>query len=172
MKYFLRELSVVIFLLIFSAGCENTEVNNLKDNNDKLRKDSLLAEQKLNEANAKIRELEIEKENNRPKKVFVNVEVDKFKSDSRKWDVSGAPDIQGGVHINGKTKLFKDKKDSFTTGLEIDNVLLRKGDVIKISLYDKDFAANDLICEGGIEFKGIYHIEEKIGSATISIDIK
>jgi len=170
MKQFVKYITLVISLFLLFNGCENKEMKELKKENSKL-KGQLAYQDDKKKSEEEIR-FTGEAENNRLKDITITITVDELKADGRKWDVMGGPDIIGEVYINDILLSINAPEDKFSTAKTISSVKLGKGDIIKVSLYDKDLSKSDLIGTGVIIFDGSFNLEKKIGSALVKISVE
>ncbi len=103
----------------------------------------------------------------------ITIQVNPTKPNGSKWDIGrdGPPDIYGELGFaDGTAVSVPLHKDSFTATAS-GRARLVQGDRIRVMLQDKDLASDDMIATGFIEYTGGDAIEERVGSATIKIDI-
>ncbi len=168
----------IIFTSVIGCNSQNDELEKMKKENEILKVQMLEKEkteeeaekQKLSEeVEALKKELEekekVEAESNRLKNINFEIKVDMLKPDSRKWDMSGGPDIMGEIKVNDETVDVSGEENNFTTSATLQNVKIKSGDKIKIKLSDKDFSEHDKICDEEIIYKGEKKIKKKLGSA-------
>lgn len=104
--------------------------------------------------------------------VSIEIEVDQYKPDGRKWDSSGAPDPSGRITFpDGKVVEIPKHQDSYKASAIGSGITLKAGDEINVFLEDRDIAQHDLIASGFVKYTGQSEFSARVGSATFSFRI-
>lgn len=105
--------------------------------------------------------------------VSVEIEVDQYKPDRRKWDTTGAPDPSGKITFaDGSVIEIPKHQDSYKASAIGSNIALKAGDEINVYLEDRDIAQHDLIASGFVKYTGESEFSARVGSAKFSFRIR
>ncbi|MDM8538097.1 hypothetical protein QUF70_15200 [Desulfobacterales bacterium HSG17] len=107
--------------------------------------------------------------------VRVVVIIDALKPNGYKWDKFNPwgtpPDIYGHIEFPATDYEVQLHRNTVSLQLVIPSIEINAGETIRIALFDNDRGRlDDTLAEGEISFTGAMRIEEKIGSARITID--
>lgn len=105
--------------------------------------------------------------------VSIEIEVDQYKPDRRKWDSTSAPDPSGKITFpDGTVVEIPKHQDSYKASAIGSNITLKAGDEINVYLEDRDIAQHDLIASGFVKYTGESEFSARVGSAKISFRIR
>ncbi len=107
------------------------------------------------------------------KSIKISVVCDWKKTRKIFWDKDQFPDIFGFVEFqSGDAIAFPLKENSYKNEAYGENIILNKGDTVRVVLRDKDVTSAENIASGEFIYDGRRYFKKRIGKATFVFTIK
>lgn len=105
--------------------------------------------------------------------ITVKISVNYKKTRRMYWDNDLKPDIYGIIEFpHGQVIAIPLKENSYSATASGENLLLEKGDTVRVIIRDKDIAGFDEIANGSFVYNGQRYFTKRIGAATLRFSLK